>query len=83
VRLFLKIENTLNHRNPRSLFQKLLGTPYDFREEMGWLWRNVMGAKTFNSCGIRPLPQHSQLNQIQPRMTLYFIGDIMDTPAYA
>jgi len=70
--------DTLNHHNPRSLFQKLLGTPYDFREEMGWLWRNVMGVKAFNPCGIRPLPQHSELNQIQPRMTLCFIGDIMD-----
>lgn len=70
--------DSLNHRNSVSLFQKLLGTPYNFREEMGWLWRNVMGVKTCNPCGIRPLPQHSQLNQIQPRMTLCFIGDIMD-----
>lgn len=74
--------DTLNHRNPRSLFQKLFGTPYDFREEMGWLWRNVMGPKTLNSCGIRPLPQHSELNQIQTRMTLCFIGDIMDMRRY-
>lgn len=70
--------NMLNHRTPRSLFQKLLGTPYSFREEVGWLWRNIMGAKTSNSCMIRPLPQHSELKQIQPEMTVYFIGDIMD-----
>jgi len=74
----MKNNSPLNHCNSRSLFQKLLGTPYDFREEMGWLWRNVTGVKTFNPCGIRPLPPQSQLNQIQPRMILCFIGDIMD-----
>jgi hypothetical protein len=74
----MKNNFTLNHSNRRSLFQKLLGTPYNFREEMGWLRRNVTGVKTFNPCRIQALPQHSYLNQIQPQMTLCFIGDIMD-----
>ena len=74
----MKSKTTLNHCNQKSLFQNLLGTPYGLREEMGWLWRNVMGVNTFNPCRIQPLPQHSRINQIQPRMVLCFIGDIMD-----
>jgi hypothetical protein len=67
-----------NDRDQRTLFQKLVGTPYGFREEIGWWWRNVTGVKTGNPCKIRPLPQCSHLNRIQPRLALCFIGDIMD-----
>lgn len=62
----------------RSTFQNLIGTPYSFRELMGWIWRNVTGVRKGNPSGIRPLPQQRVLNPIRPRITLGFIGDIMD-----
>lgn len=68
----------VNRAGPRSKFQNLLGEPYNLRETIGWLWRNVRGIQKSNPCGIRPLPQRSILNKIHPRIKLGFVGDIMD-----
>jgi hypothetical protein len=74
----MKRKTTLNHHHSRTLFQKLLGTPYGFREEMKWCWRNVTGAGTLNPCRIQSLPQYSHLNKTHSKLRLCFIGDIMD-----
>ena len=68
----------MNRSGRRSKFQNLLGEPYNLRETIGWLWRNVRGVQKSNPCGIRPLPQRSILNRIHPRIKLGFVGDIMD-----
>jgi hypothetical protein len=60
-----------------SKFQNLLGEPYNLRETIGWLWRNIRGVRKTNPCGIPQLPQRSILNTIHPRIKLGFVGDIM------
>lgn len=52
--------------------------PYPLRESIGWLWRNISGVRKKNPCGIQPLPQQAVLNSINPRLSLGFVGDIMD-----
>jgi hypothetical protein len=55
-----------------------LCAPYPLWESIKWLWRNVRGVRKANPCGIRPLPQTCVLNAIVTRITVGFVGDIMD-----
>jgi hypothetical protein len=56
---------------------------YPLRESIGWLWRNISGVRKTNPCGIQALPQEAVLNSIRTRMTLGFVGDIMDMDSKA
>jgi hypothetical protein len=70
------------HYERRSVFQNLIGTPYNVRETLGWAWRNVWGVRKSNPCEVEPLPHRSVMNPVQPSMKLCFIGDIMDMRGY-
>jgi len=66
----------------RSLFSRsirdYLDMPYDFRESMGWLWRNIRGINVTNPCHVVPLSSKTIIHAIQPRIRVGFIGDVMD-----
>ncbi len=54
-----------------------LPTPYNARETLGWLWRNLVGPSRRNPAGVGFLPDDVVLNDIAPRFRAAFIGDIM------
>ena len=57
----------------------ILDTPYNVRETMGWLWRNMAGIRTGNPCRVVPLTPGSVLNDgVCPSVRIGFLGDIMD-----
>ncbi|HIV72201.1 MAG TPA: CapA family protein [Candidatus Aquabacterium excrementipullorum] len=51
--------------------------PYPPREALGLIWRNLAGASFRNSEGLRFVPRQTRLNDIEPRITLGFGGDVM------
>jgi hypothetical protein len=65
-------------KTKQSNIRNDLCAPYPLWESIRWLWRNVRGARKANPCGIRPLPQQCVLNTIVARITVGFVGDIMD-----
>jgi hypothetical protein len=65
-------------KTKRSDISNDLCTPYPLRESIRWLWRNVRGVRKTNPCGIQPLPHECVLNAIAARITVGFVGDIMD-----
>lgn len=52
-------------------------TPYNARETLGLLWRNLAGPGLANPAGVRFAPQHTTLNAITPAASIGFAGDIM------
>lgn len=51
--------------------------PYPPREALGLIWRNLAGASFANPEGLRFVPRLAQLNEVEPRFTLGFGGDVM------
>ena len=54
------------------------GTPYSIKENLGWLRRVLTGPNTNNNNNVEYIPKKSVLNNIKPKYTISFIGDIMD-----
>jgi hypothetical protein len=62
----------------RSNIRNDLCAPYPLLETIRWLWRNVRGVRKANPSKILPLPQRFVLNAIVARISIGFVGDIMD-----
>jgi len=59
--------------------RNLLGSPYSFKENCGWLKKRFLtGLSTNNYRNVEYISKHSVLNKIKPKYTISFIGDIMD-----
>ncbi|MFX1420263.1 MAG: CapA family protein [Promethearchaeota archaeon] len=58
--------------------RKSFGFPYSLRELINWLKRYTFGPKKRNEGNIKYIPKNHLLNEITPKYTISFIGDIMD-----
>lgn len=56
----------------------LLTSPYSLKESFGWVKRFVFGLSKKNYGNVQYLPKTYQINEINPKYTISFIGDIMD-----
>jgi hypothetical protein len=54
------------------------GSPYSIKENLGWLRRVITGPNTNNNNNVEYISKYSVLNNIRPKYTISFIGDIMD-----
>lgn len=55
----------------------MLASPYNWRESLGWVWRNLVGPSRANDTGARFVASSSVFNEIEPRLRLAFLGDVM------
>jgi len=66
-------------RNNGTIGRKsLFGSPYPFKETLGWFKRLICGPSKHNSGNVQYLSKSTVLNDITPKYTISFIGDIMD-----
>jgi hypothetical protein len=52
-------------------------TPYSMKESIKRIRRTIFGPKKNNTCSVDYIPKSFQLNEITPKFTISFIGDIM------
>ncbi len=52
-------------------------TPYSIKESLGRIRRTIFGPKKNNARSVDYIPKTYQLNEITPKYTISFIGDIM------
>lgn len=55
-------------------------TPYNFNEKMAWLTNNLFGPSTKYKELTPFIPETTTLNEITPKLTIAFLGDIMMMP---
>ena len=52
-------------------------TPYSMKESIGRIRRTIFGPKKTNTCRVDYIPKTYQLNKINHKCTISFVGDIM------
>ena len=62
------------------LFNCTVSTPYTFDEKVAWLSNNLFGPSTEYKELTPFIPETTTLNEITPKVTLAFLGDIMMLP---
>jgi len=66
-------------KKPGILSKKhFLGSPYSLKENFGWFKRYICGPNPNNYGNVEYLSKSTRLNNITPKYTISFIGDIMD-----
>ena len=65
-------QNWRDERPTRTFAQ-----PYGLADGVCWVLHNLLGASTYEAAPVPLLPRDAQLNQVQPRLKLGFVGDLM------
>ncbi|MFX1316342.1 MAG: CapA family protein [Promethearchaeota archaeon] len=61
-----------------KIFTNYVSSPYSFKETISWFKRFIVGPDMKNEGNVNYLPRSYSLNNITPKYTISFIGDIMD-----